>query len=590
MCPVTPNLDEYSTQPLPTPTPTYENIKSCGRVNNGTGQGVFTYAIRLDNSPKTVTFKYNTYSIPDRFIIELDDSIVADTGYVGDTSYDESLAALGLPSTSGIGQGSITFLNPKNISIAYLTVYAPLPNSSWSFFVECATPAVTPSNTQTITYTATPSQSLTPTPTATPVTNIVACGTYSESGPGRYTYRIIPAFSAGTFSIAYNTYSIPDKFTVTHGSKTYTTGFVGDTSYNSDLEALGLPSVSGPGIGSFTFAIEKNVATFLVVDAPLTGTVFSFTVICPTPTPTITGTPLNTPSNTTTPTPEPTPFKTSTPRPTSSPTNTPQRTPCPTSSPTNTNTSSQTPTSTSPPMGRIIVVEATYNIGWEPIPATRVLPPPAPLNTPAPYDWTLDGCGQRWSLWGFATPSGFTVTPSPGRTVTLVEGSVLNRASAARLPYQNFVEEVTFVPAMPAGGAPYTKGQTRAIRYFIYLDRWARDGGLAPGDPIRWDGEQHRWWMGGNTELVDGVQAPTTAGFDFADAQGRRDASPINIAARMFSSYTAAVGTGTPTPSGQLGGTQRIAHPGDMGEAMTTLFNIQHMPGTTTFTLGVGPG
>ena len=353
MCPSTPNLDEYNTQPLPTPSSTYENIKSCGRTNYDTGQGVFTYAIKLDSSPSTVVFKYNTYFVPDRFIIELDDTIVVDTGYVGDATYDESLVDIGLPATSGIGQGSVTFANPKSISVAYLTVYAPLPNSSWSYLVECAAPAVTPSNTQTITYTATHTPPPTPTPTATPIADIIACGTYSKTGAGKYTYRIIPNFSTGVFSIAYNTYSIPDKFTIIHGSKTYTTGFVGDASYNVDLEALGLPSVSGPSQGIFTFNIEKNVATFLVVDAPLTGTVFSFTVICPTPTPTITGTPLNTPSNTKTPTPEPTPFKTPTPQPTTTPTDTPASTPCPTTTPTNTasltNTASHTPSRTPSP-------------------------------------------------------------------------------------------------------------------------------------------------------------------------------------------------------------------------------------------------
>lgn len=348
MCPSTPNLDEYSTQPLPTPSSTYENIKSCGRTNYDTGQGVFTYAIRLDSSPSTVVFKYNTYFVPDRFIIELNDTIVVDTGYVGDATYDESLVDIGLPATSGIGQGSVTFANPKSISVAYLTVYAPLPNSSWSYLVECAAPAVTPSNTQTITYTATHTPPPTPTPTATPIADIIACGTYSKTGAGKYTYRIIPNFSTGVFSIAYNTYSIPDKFTIIHGSKTYTTGFVGDASYNVDLEALGLPSVSGPSQGIFTFNIEKNVATFLVVDAPLTGTVFSFTVICPTPTPTITGTPLNTPSNSKTPTPEPTPFKTPTPQPTTTPTDTPASTPCPTTTPTKTATPPPTPPSTPP--------------------------------------------------------------------------------------------------------------------------------------------------------------------------------------------------------------------------------------------------
>ena len=96
---------------------------------------------------------------------------------------------------------------------------------------------------------------------------------------------------------------------------------------------------------------------------------FSFTVICPTPTPTITGTPLNTPSNTKTPTPEPTPFKTPTPQPTTTPTDTPASTPCPTTTPTNTasltNTASHTPSRT-------------------PTPTPTPTPPATPTQTPGP--------------------------------------------------------------------------------------------------------------------------------------------------------------------------------------------------------------
>lgn len=396
MCPVTPNLDEYSTQPLPTPSSTYENIKSCGRINYDTGQGVFTYIISLDSSLNIVTFKYNTYFVPDRFIIELDDTIVVDTGYVGDATYNESLIDIGLPSTSGVGQGSVTFANPKRASVAYLTVYAPLPNSSWSYLVECASPAVTPSNTQTITFTATNTPFSTPTPTVTPITDIISCGTYSKTGAGKYTYRIIPNFSAGVFSIAYNTYSIPDKFTITHGLKTYTTGFVGDAAYNIDLEALGLPSVSGSGQGIFTFNIEKNVATFLVVDAPLPGTVFSFTVICPTPTPTITRTPLNTPSNTTTPTPEPTPFKTPTPQPTTTPTDTPASTPCPTTTPTRTPTYTPTPSYTRTPAGTPASTPAGTPAGT---------PARTPATTPAAPAPSKPACGR---VGGNSTTSVYT--------------------------------------------------------------------------------------------------------------------------------------------------------------------------------------
>lgn len=580
MCPVTQNLDEYSTQPLPTPTPTYENIKSCGRINNDTGQGVFTYAIKIDSSPSTVKFNYNTYFVPDRFIIELDDSIVVDTGYVGDTSYDESLISLGLPATSGGGQGSVTFNNPKRLSVAYLTVYAPLPNSSWSYIIECVAPALTPTNTQTITYTSTHTPGVTPTPTVTAVTDVITCGTYSRDRPGKYTYRIVPNSTTGMFSIAYNTYTIPDKFTVTHGTKTYTTGFVGDASYNSELESLGYPAVSGPSTGIFTFAIEKNVDTLLVVDAPLTGTVFSFTVICPTPTPSISGTPLNTPTHTRTPTPEPTPFKTPSMRPTSTPTLTPKTTDCPTPTPSVTTT--LTPTE-HPPIGKVILVESSYRSRWRnsPVPIDPVA---YAAGTWAPFSRSRDGVDQVWSLWNlFAGTLTVAIDPSlsPGPVPGTGWLAFAQGGGIGSDPGGFFVDEPTGVPPMPAEGRPYIDGNfTYITSYAIFVDKYTEFGVLAKGQPVRYSSAKVRWWLGG--------LSPGPFTDDSVTDQPRFDANPINIAARMYADYT---GRYPDAIQGvrQIGPTQRLTHPGDFGESDVSIFNILHEPGSSTFTLGLGP-
>lgn len=57
----------------------------------------------------------------------------------------------------------------------------------------------------------------------------------------------------GDAGFSYITNGVPIKFTLTWAGNTYTTGFVGDPSYNDELAALGFPPVSGSGTGTLTF-------------------------------------------------------------------------------------------------------------------------------------------------------------------------------------------------------------------------------------------------------------------------------------------------------------------------------------------------
>lgn len=225
------------------------------------------------------------------------------------------------------------------------------------------TPTQTPTTTTTLTATPTRTQTSTPTqtPTATPYTVITGTGVCNiavnggSGGRGYFEYTIQLGFGTGNVSFTYDAYSVPDQFQVYYnGSLVIDTGFRGDSAYNSQLNALGYPNVSGPGNGSSSFTKPSALpeTCLVVVTAPLVGTAWQFLVGCPDipPTPTPTNTPSNTPTTTLTATPTqtstqtPTTTTTLTATPTQTPTNTPTTTTTLTATPTQTPT--QTPTTT----------------------------------------------------------------------------------------------------------------------------------------------------------------------------------------------------------------------------------------------------
>lgn len=226
------------------------------------------------------------------------------------------------------------------------------------------TPTVTQTPTQTPTHTQTPTQTSTipgtptqtPTVTPTPVFIDVACDqTIKRAGAGFYMFRLLTG-AAASVDIEYDTFSIPDKFSIQQADIiTDTTGFVGDASYDSALILRGFAPTIGGSKGVLTYTPNPAVNNLLIVEAPLDGTEFTFIVRCTpihthTQTPTQTSTPTRTPTQTQTPTPTLTQTPTTTPTQTQTQTQTKTQTPTPTVSPTQTptvtQTSTQTPTQT----------------------------------------------------------------------------------------------------------------------------------------------------------------------------------------------------------------------------------------------------
>lgn len=122
--------------------------------------------IYLGPSTGVVTLTYNAQSVPDRYIIKYNGSVVLDTGYRGSTSYDylgasrasftnsllgkidpitggvypfahASHAADNYPVIAGAGSGTAQFTKSDDSSLARVLVYAPISGTAWSFTLGC---------------------------------------------------------------------------------------------------------------------------------------------------------------------------------------------------------------------------------------------------------------------------------------------------------------------------------------------------------------------------------------------------------------------------------------------------------------------
>jgi len=115
-----------------------------------------------------------------------------------------------------------------------------------------------------------------------PETVTEPCGqSFAYSGyQGEFTYNVSLGTDTGTVTMAYDAYSIPDRFVVQwNGTDVIDTGFRGWSSYNNQLPS----PVTGPGLGQATF--EKTAAfpttAQVTVYAPLGGTAWQVAISCP---------------------------------------------------------------------------------------------------------------------------------------------------------------------------------------------------------------------------------------------------------------------------------------------------------------------
>jgi len=100
---------------------------------------------------------------------------------------------------------------------------------------------------------------------------------------GNFTQTIVFGTGIGSCGINFNNNKIPDRYTITWNGTSYTTGFVGDSSYNNDLNKLGYPNVTGSTSNFLRFNKTSAYPTTAIIqiDAPLALTQWAANVVCP---------------------------------------------------------------------------------------------------------------------------------------------------------------------------------------------------------------------------------------------------------------------------------------------------------------------
>lgn len=140
------------------------------------------------------------------------------------------------------------------------------------------TPTVTPTNTLTPTVTPTVTRTATVTPSLPqfiPLDTVVA-----NSGIGRFIYRV-PVSLDEVVILNFNAEAMPDRFSIVSPSGTLlaTSGWVGDSAYNADLNAQGQPNVSGPSAGFIYTIIASGVSyVYIIVEAIFTNSSNNITI------------------------------------------------------------------------------------------------------------------------------------------------------------------------------------------------------------------------------------------------------------------------------------------------------------------------
>lgn len=89
----------------------------------------------------SIAFNYDSNGLPIRYVVTYDGATILDTGYVGDSIYDDDLIALGLPATVGLGTDTFTYnKNDSKPSFITVTAMAPICGTNMNLSAACLTP------------------------------------------------------------------------------------------------------------------------------------------------------------------------------------------------------------------------------------------------------------------------------------------------------------------------------------------------------------------------------------------------------------------------------------------------------------------
>ena len=128
-----------TTTKVPDVPPIYKtgicNVRQNGAAS---GAGYWEYTMQLGGGVGNVSFFYDSYQIPDKFVVEYDGEVIIDTGFVGDSSYNSQLRSLGYDNVQSTGQGTLSFVKQNPLpETAIVKVIAPLNSTAWEFNMGC---------------------------------------------------------------------------------------------------------------------------------------------------------------------------------------------------------------------------------------------------------------------------------------------------------------------------------------------------------------------------------------------------------------------------------------------------------------------
>lgn len=91
----------------------------CGGPVQTSGGGTFTLNFHgMPTEAGTVTFSYNAYSIPDRFVVKIGQTTMVDTGM-------------------NSGSGTVQFEKPQGTAVVTVTVTSNDSNTAWEYSISC---------------------------------------------------------------------------------------------------------------------------------------------------------------------------------------------------------------------------------------------------------------------------------------------------------------------------------------------------------------------------------------------------------------------------------------------------------------------
>jgi hypothetical protein len=333
--------------PTATPYTIFTGTGECNiAVNGGSGgRGLFEYTIQLGLGTGNVSFDFNAYSVPDQFQVYYNGSLVIDTGFRGDSSYNAQLNALGYPNVSGPGSGSSSFTKTSALPQTCLVVVtAPLIGTAWEFLVGCPSipptpsPTQTPTNTRTQTPTTTTTLTATPSVTPTRLEDGIWTITNYDCGFGSINDVGINGSFMNSLPLGPSTFPLTSTLS---GSKQYPSGVINGLNLIQLNVTTNLPGIgncayifvyrNGNLVAQTTFDSNPFPQIYAELDTndDVSVIVQCYGSPCPSPTPSVTASQTVTPSNTstTTLTATQTPTQTASNTPTQTPTKTPTQTP-----------------------------------------------------------------------------------------------------------------------------------------------------------------------------------------------------------------------------------------------------------------------